>query len=556
MTDVIPDPRELLTDTQEGSIETAGEISFRTERITPADEELWLKMGRLRAVVYVEKKYITPDQVREDGTEFDEFDEHSDHFVAVSEEGEVIGTVRVINRPRSDLRLPSEEEFDYELPTQTQEISRLIRALDLPPTEGFLVSLAMMRAALKATRGKSETIYAVLEEKLRRQLDDHIGIQLKTIGDPRVIEHYNKTVNYLVEMEPRFITSQIHERDKRALEKAAKNERFAESILGKPFASFFERDNATQGLGRVSLGDLTAPNPAQYERNNGFYSPEEQQRLWNSTVALAGAGGDGGQLAVTMAMAGVRNFRLADPEDFSIENLNRQTGASLATIGRNKAEVIAGMLRDLGATVEVFPMGINEDNIEAFTKGADLIFDETEFTMPQLGVMIARSARAHNIPVLMALNVGFGSYTTSFAPDGMTFEEYLGIDPSLSLEEITKWAEDENHTIPIDKWAPHIPSYANVEVLSRVVKGEISAPTVVQGVMMAAGDAGTQGVAHLLKEVNPDWEKWITWAPHGKGVDAKDGSFEVKSRGFHFKTSVAIAALRTKLGKSHPKHSS
>lgn len=554
MTDILPDPQELFAETNKGSVETAGEITFTTQKITPNDEELWLSMGRLRGDVYLEKKYITPDDLNNDGAEYDEFDEHADHFVAINDAGNVIGTVRVINRPDVDVRLPSEEAFDQILPIETQEISRLIHALDLPATEGFLVSLAMMRAALKATRGKSETIYAVLEEKLRRQLNDHIGIHLKTIGDAKIIEHYNGTLNYLVEMEPRFITSQIHERDRRALEKASHSERLAESILGKPYASFFERDNAAHGLGRVSLADLTDPNPAQYERNNGFYSPEEQERIWNSTVSIAGLGGDGGQLAMTLAMAGVRHFRFADPEDFSIENLNRQTGASMATIGHNKAEVLAGMVRDLGATVEVFNQGVHKDNIEAFTKGSDLIFDETEFTMPQLGVMIARAARSENTPVLMALNIGFGSYVTTFAPEGITFEEYLGLDPAASLEEIAEWAE--NQDIPISKWAPHIPSYANVEVLTKVVKGEISAPTVVQGVMAAAADAGTQAVALLLKDISPSWNDWITWAPHGKGIDMKDGSFTVKSRGLHFKSSVAIAALHTKFGKSHPKRSS
>lgn len=82
---------------------------------------------------------------------------------------------------------------------------------------------------------------------------------------------------------------------------------------------------------------------------------------------------------------------------------------------------------------------------------------------------------------------------------------------------------------------------------------EISAPTVVQGVKFAAGDAGTVAIAHLLKDINPDWNEWIHWAPHGKSLDAKDGERIVRWRKAHFTASVAIAAIKTRLNKSHPR---
>jgi len=552
MTDIVPNPDLLIAESASHTPEIEREITFTTRQVTPEDEDLWLQMGQLRAAVYLRKKYITEEALDENGAEFDKYDSRSDHFVAVSDEGKVIGTVRVINRGGDNQPLPAEDEFLTLLPEKVQEISRLLHD-KMPSSEGMLVSLALMRAALKATQGRSETIYAVLEDRLHRELSEHIGIGLTKIGNPMIIEHYNGTKNHLVEMQPRYITSQIHSRDMRMRTEEEAREKPRGSILDKPFAPFFERANATNGLGRVSLSDLGAPNPAQFERNRGFYSAEEQEKLWRSTVAIAGAGGDGGQLALTLARAGVLNFKLADPEVFGVENLNRQAGGSYETIGQNKAMVLAKELRALGATVEVFPIGINEDNIGTFVDGSDLVIDETEFTMPQLGVMIARESRGKNVPVLMTLNIGFGSYTTSFDPKGMTFEEYLGIDPNLTLEEIAQQAEAPDYSIPISKWAPHIPSYANVEVLKQVVSGEISAPTVAQGVQFAAGDAGTKAVAHLLSGINPDWDKWISWAPHGRTIDAKDGSSEVKSRSLRFSSTVAIAALRTKFGKSHPK---
>lgn len=522
--------------------------------ITASNELLWQEMGRLRARTYLSKGFITEEQINEDGCEFDEYDACSDHFIAVNDNGDVIGTVRVINRGAEASRLPAEDEFNIILPDQTQEVSRLIHDERLSAQDGVMVSLAMIRAIMGDTRGKSDTIYAVLEDNLYGELDRKIGIKMRKIGEPKLIEKYNGTVNHLVEMTPPLATSQIHENDMRRLARIKRGSRLAETVLGQPYAPFFERDKATRGLGRVSLSDLGAPVPAQFERNEGFYSPAEQEKLWRSTVAIAGVGGDGGQLALAMAMSGVRNFRIADPEVFEIQNLNRQTGASLASIGHNKAEVIAKMLRDLGASVEVFPEGINQQNVADFVDGSDLIFDETEFTMPQLGVMIARQARQRQLPVLMAMNVGFGSYTTSFDPKGMTFEDYLGLKIEMSIEDIAKWAENPENVVPIRKWAPHIPSYGNVNILKKIAEGAVPAPTVVQGVMAAAADAGTQAVAHLLRDVNPEWNKWISWAPKGRVFDVKDGMIEVKARRFHFNKSLATAALQTIFGKSHPKH--
>ena len=546
MTDIVPNPDLLKVDALLPEVEKESQVSFTALKVTPDNTELWLKMGQLRADVYLDKAYISMDDIDENGAEYDELDSRSEHFVAVDDDGEVIGTIRVINRGTDNRSLPSEEEFGVRLPEQSQEISRFIHRLDLAPTEGFMVSLALMRAAHKATNGVSDTIYAVIEKKVYRQLNDYMGIKLTSLTEQPVrIEKYRDTENYLVEMQPKFITSQIHERDEAMIEKLEKSRRFADSIISKPFAPFFEKNNATKGLGRISLRDLETPNPEQFERNRGFFSEAEQQRLWDSTVAIAGAGGDGGQLAIALAQLGVRRFKLADPESFESQNLNRQAGASLATIGQNKAKVIAKQLRGLGATVEVYTDGVTAENIQEFIFGSQLVIDETELTMPQLGVMIAREARDKEVPVLMALNVGFGSYVTSFDPkSGVTFEDYLGIDGSKSLEEISQ------EKVSIAKWAPHIPTYANTDILQAVNDQKISIPTVVPGVLFAAADASTQAVAHLLADINPEWKKRIIRAPQGRSVDAIDGTNVVTFRSLHFKAQVAIAALRTRLGKN------
>lgn len=293
---------------------------------------------------------------------------------------------------------------------------------------------------------------------------------------------------------------------------------------------------------------LTRPNPEQFDRNLGFISQRDHEQLQNSVVAIAGAGGDGGELAVTLAQLGVGRFRIADPEVFEINNLNRQTGASHGTLGQNKATVIARMIKDINpfADVQVFTQGITKGNVEEFVSGSNLVIDETEYTQHEIGVMLARTARSHNLPVLMALNVGFGSYTTSFSPTGKTFEAYLGLDPGASLDEIART------TVPLSRWVPHIPSYADINIFQKVADQEVPTPTVSPGVKMAAAEASVQALAHLLKDISPQRAKWINYAPRGKSIDVIDGVANIRFPRAHFAKSIAIATLRTKLGKNPP----
>src|SRR5262245_53759452 len=76
-------------------------------------------------------------------------------------------------------------------------------------------------------------------------------------------------------------------------------------------------------------------------RHFPLLSATEQDRLRTSRVAIAGMGGVGGIHLATLARAGIGSFHLADPDDFEVVNFNRQHGASVRTLGRNKALVMA-----------------------------------------------------------------------------------------------------------------------------------------------------------------------------------------------------------------------
>lgn len=240
-------------------------------------------------------------------------------------------------------------------------------------------------------------------------------------------------------------------------------------------------------------------NSLRFDRNLGFMSFDEQDLLHKSTVAIAGAGGDGGMLAIQLARLGVQAFKLADPDPFEIENINRQAVCTDKTIGKNKAKAVADYIVSINpeAKIELYTDGINNENAEAFVDGSDLVIDETEFTLHALGIQLARIARSKNIPQMTALNIGFGAIVTTYHPKkGRKLEEQLGFGVDEDIEAIAK------KSVNLDRWLPYLPPYGDLTVLDKVAKGEKSAPSIAPGVAVAAGLGATQAILNLFDGKN------------------------------------------------------
>lgn len=263
------------------------------------------------------------------------------------------------------------------------------------------------------------------------------------------------------------------------------------------------------------------PTDIEFERNLGFFSLAEQEMLNHATVAIAGAGGDGGALAEQLCRLGVGELRLADPDPFEPENINRQACATEDTVGINKAQAVGAYLRTINkhTNVVIYDEGITADNVDEFVRGADLVIDETEFTLHTLGVMLARAARREGVPNLMAMNIGFGATVTSFMPRGSTFEKMLGFAENASLTII------EKQRPTLSRWLPYIPPYADLAVFKKVAAGEKSAPSVAPGVAMAASMAATQAVLHLTAGQNNRPKPVV--APHVLVMDGMTGKSSV-----------------------------
>lgn len=252
----------------------------------------------------------------------------------------------------------------------------------------------------------------------------------------------------------------------------------------------------------------------------GFWNIPTQEAIHDLHVGIGGTGGAGYLVALELARIGVRYFTIADPEDFEQVNGNRVLGVNQHTIGLNKAKVLEGELRAVNPRIRVrtFTDGITPENLDDFMKDVHAVLDATELSMPELGTMIARKARTHNIPVVSAEYVAHAGQVTVFSPSSKhTFERHMGIvgGERASLEDVA------GQTLSPSRYLAYVPPYCDLKTLRAVQEGS-SLPSN----MIGAGVAAQLAVAEFLKLARERaGEKGMrpTYAPHMRWYDAYTG---------------------------------
>lgn len=283
-------------------------------------------------------------------------------------------------------------------------------------------------------------------------------------------------------------------------------------------------------------------------RNFGFWTEQEQERLSNAKIAIAGAGGDGFQLGYKLAMMGVGHINVADPEVFEQENSNRVFGATSSNCGRNKAEVFQEMVSELPRDIEinVFSDGVTQENVDEFMHNANLVIDESELRYPHIGTLLARKAIQYDTPELYVMNIGFAGVATSFKPDPSSgFERLMGIPTTMPLDEVA------DLTIPYSRMIPYIPNYANFNTFMSVTEGA-SLPSVSPGVDAASAIGSTEALLHLAGDISGRRKRPV-WSPRFRYLDAytnKGGTIHFPRLSHH--VGVVAMYARHKLGAAAP----
>lgn len=174
-----------------------------------------------------------------------------------------------------------------------------------------------------------------------------------------------------------------------------------------------------------------------FSRNEGIISKVEQEKLKGASVAIAGMGGVGGDYLITLCRAGIGHFKISDFDDFELANFNRQYGASMDAIGKPKMAVMATLAKQVNPeiTLEEFPQGVNEDNLDDYLEGVDVVVDGIEFFEVDAHRTLIMGAVERGIPVIAAVPLGFGAGVLAFTKEGMSFDNYFCMPDNLPLEQ-------------------------------------------------------------------------------------------------------------------------
>jgi molybdopterin/thiamine biosynthesis adenylyltransferase len=172
---------------------------------------------------------------------------------------------------------------------------------------------------------------------------------------------------------------------------------------------------------------------AAFSRNLGLISRDEQRRLREARVAIAGMGGVGGVHLVTLARLGVGRFTIADPDKFEPANFNRQYGALVRNLGCNKADAMVEEVLQVNpeADVRVFRGPVTRDNVGEFLDGASVFLDGLDFFALDARRLVYRELRRRGLWAVMAGPLGFSVAWLVFDPKGMDFDTYFDMHDGM-----------------------------------------------------------------------------------------------------------------------------
>lgn len=160
---------------------------------------------------------------------------------------------------------------------------------------------------------------------------------------------------------------------------------------------------------------LSAREKDRYDRQLIMDSigPEGQAKLKAARVFIAGAGGLGSPIAISLASAGVGFIRIVDQGLVELSNLNRQILYREADIDQAKALQAQKHLQELNSDIRIegLEQTITADNVTGLAQGCDIIIDAMDNFATRY--LLNQTAFELNIPLIHgAVEEFFGQVTT------------------------------------------------------------------------------------------------------------------------------------------------
>ncbi len=98
--------------------------------------------------------------------------------------------------------------------------------------------------------------------------------------------------------------------------------------------------------------------PERYQRHMDIFSAAQQHQLLDSTVALIGCGGLGGQVFGELLRLGVGQIVAIDPDSFAAHNLNRQLLCTVEELGQLKVQAAVRRALSVNPATKITPLAL------------------------------------------------------------------------------------------------------------------------------------------------------------------------------------------------------
>ena len=229
---------------------------------------------------------------------------------------------------------------------------------------------------------------------------------------------------------------------------------------------------------------------------------EGQEKIKNSTVFVAGAGGTGSPTIVQLALLGVGCIKICDFDTFDVPNMNRQFIHMVSDddrVGVNKAFSAAQTVKRINPNVKVeyFEEKFTDENIDDMVGDADLIFDCVDKFEPKF--VLSKCAIRKRIPHLFSGIFDINTFACIFYPPlTPCFHCIFDVEKLKLIDELAKIRANKGMAIPV------------------------SAPTL----FASTGFIVAEGMKILLKHGDPAYNKYILFLQKGNERAAKTSGYE------------------------------
>lgn len=229
-----------------------------------------------------------------------------------------------------------------------------------------------------------------------------------------------------------------------------------------------------------------------FSRNIGWVTKAEQEKLRNARIAIAGMGGVGGIHLLTLARLGIGKFHIADFDTFDQVNFNRQTGASMSTLGLEKVKVMAAQALDINPELDIklFPQGVNDQNLDEFLTDVDVYVDGLDYFVFAAREAMYRACKRLQVPAVIAAPLGIGTAVVNILPEKMSFEEYFCLEGVSDQEKALRFLLGLS---PAMLQRGYLVDKSTVDLAGQ------RGPSTVMACQLCAGVAATEALKILLK---------------------------------------------------------